>query len=91
MAALRDSPPNNLPHQLTGFIGRKREIIRIKRLLANTRLVTLTESRRLWQDEACPRGGGWATGTVQRWSLVGRSGGSVIRPYDVGKSGWVSF
>jgi predicted ATPase/transcriptional regulator with XRE-family HTH domain len=50
--ALEDIPPNNLPLQLTSFIGREREIAQIKRLLtltfagqpagAGARLVTLT-------------------------------------------------
>jgi hypothetical protein len=34
--------PNNLPVQLTSFIGREREIEEIKRLLGNARLMTLT-------------------------------------------------
>ncbi|HSL43712.1 MAG TPA: tetratricopeptide repeat protein [Anaerolineales bacterium] len=34
--------PNNLPVQLTSFIGRERDIEEVKRLLTNTRLVTLT-------------------------------------------------
>ncbi len=42
MAGLRDSSSNNLPHQLTSFIGRERELVKIKRLLTGTRLVTLT-------------------------------------------------
>ncbi len=33
---------NNLPLQLTSFIGREREIADVKRLLASTRLLTLT-------------------------------------------------
>jgi predicted ATPase/DNA-binding SARP family transcriptional activator len=33
---------NNLPHQLTSFIGRKVEIDRVKQLLTASRLVTLT-------------------------------------------------
>src|SRR5438876_11371939 len=33
--------PNNLPHQLTSFIGREREIAEVKLLLGNARLVTL--------------------------------------------------
>jgi predicted ATPase/DNA-binding CsgD family transcriptional regulator len=36
--------PNNLPLQLTSFIGRGREIAEIKRLLTRTRLLTLTGS-----------------------------------------------
>ena len=37
-----DSLPNNLPIQLTSFIGREREMSEVKRLLATTRLLTLT-------------------------------------------------
>jgi predicted ATPase/class 3 adenylate cyclase/DNA-binding CsgD family transcriptional regulator len=36
--------PNNLPLQLTSFIGRERELAEVKRLLATTRLLTLTGS-----------------------------------------------
>ncbi len=36
--------PNNLPIQLTSFIGREREKGEVKRLLASTRLLTLTGS-----------------------------------------------
>jgi len=37
-----DAWPNNLPIQLTSFIGRERETAEIKRLSATTRLLTLT-------------------------------------------------
>jgi len=39
-----DSTPNNLPQQLTSFIGRTNEVAEVKRLLATTRLLTLTGS-----------------------------------------------
>ena len=39
-----DAFPNNLPNQLTSFIGREKEISEIKRLLQTARLVTLTGS-----------------------------------------------
>ncbi len=39
-----DARPNNLPIQLTGFIGRTGEIAEVKRLLGAARLVTLTGS-----------------------------------------------
>ncbi len=39
-----DARPNNLPIQLTSFIGREREIAEVKRLLDAARLVTLTGS-----------------------------------------------
>jgi hypothetical protein len=37
-----DARPNNLPVQLTSFIGRKKEIEKVKELLTNTHLLTLT-------------------------------------------------
>lgn len=37
-----ESVPNNLPVQLTSFIGRERELSEVKRLLGSTRLLTLT-------------------------------------------------
>ena len=39
-----DALPNNLPRQLTSFIGRKREITEAKRLLSSTYLLTLSGS-----------------------------------------------
>jgi predicted ATPase/DNA-binding CsgD family transcriptional regulator len=36
-----DAIPNNLPVQLTGFVGRDAEVAGVRRLLAGTRLVTL--------------------------------------------------
>jgi predicted ATPase/class 3 adenylate cyclase len=39
-----DTQPNNLPAQLTSFIGREKEISEIKALLNSARLVTLTGS-----------------------------------------------
>jgi predicted ATPase/class 3 adenylate cyclase len=37
-----ETVPNNLARQLTSFVGRKREIAEVQRLLAETRLLTLT-------------------------------------------------
>jgi predicted ATPase/class 3 adenylate cyclase len=37
-----DAYPHNLPLQLTSFVGREREIAEVTRLLASTRLLTLT-------------------------------------------------
>jgi predicted ATPase/class 3 adenylate cyclase len=37
-----DARPNNLPAQLTSFVGREQEIAEIRRLLGRTRLLTLT-------------------------------------------------
>jgi predicted ATPase/class 3 adenylate cyclase len=37
-----DARPNNLPPQLTSFVGREEEIAQVERLLGHTRLLTLT-------------------------------------------------
>jgi predicted ATPase/class 3 adenylate cyclase len=37
-----DASPNNLPTQMTSFVGREREVAEALRLLATTRLLTLT-------------------------------------------------
>ena len=39
-----ETTPNNLPLQLTSFVGREHEIAEVERLLAGTRLLTLTGS-----------------------------------------------
>src|SRR5207247_4941568 len=39
---LTESPTNNLPVQLTSFIGRENEMVEVRQLLATTRLLTLT-------------------------------------------------
>jgi hypothetical protein len=44
-ASHRDaSPPNNLPLELSSFVGRVKELGEVMRLLENTRLLTLTGS-----------------------------------------------
>src|ERR687890_1102761 len=37
-----DWPPNNLPSALSSFVGRKKELAEVSRLLEDTRLLTLT-------------------------------------------------
>lgn len=37
-----EHPPNNLPLQLSSFVGREREMTEVERLLYGTRLLTLT-------------------------------------------------
>jgi predicted ATPase/class 3 adenylate cyclase/Tfp pilus assembly protein PilF len=37
-----EARPNNLPQQVTSFVGREREMAEVKRLLESTRLLTLT-------------------------------------------------
>src|SRR5215210_4450495 len=42
-SARRDaSPPNNLPSELSSFVGREKELAEVRRLLENNRLLTLT-------------------------------------------------
>src|SRR5437660_5835323 len=36
------SAPNNLPHYLTSFVGRRTELLGLKSVLARSRMVTLT-------------------------------------------------
>jgi predicted ATPase len=36
------SPPNNLPLELSSFVGREKELLEVERLLDDTRLLTLT-------------------------------------------------
>ncbi len=47
------TPPNDLPVQLTSFVGRQREIAEVKKLLGATRLLTLTgtggRARHVWR------------------------------------------
>ncbi len=38
------SPPNNLPLELSSFVGREKELAEVKLLLEDTRLLTLTGS-----------------------------------------------
>ena len=40
----RDRPPHNLPSELSSFVGREKELAEVKRLLEDTRLLTLTGS-----------------------------------------------
>ena len=37
-----ERPPNNLPSALSSFVGREKEIAEVRRLLEDTRLLTLT-------------------------------------------------
>src|SRR5215210_5399636 len=39
-----ERPPNNLPLELSSFVGREKELAEVKRLLESTRLLTLTGS-----------------------------------------------
>src|SRR5918997_3985342 len=43
-ARIPDRPPNNLPLELSSFVGREKELAEVERLLKNARLLTLTGS-----------------------------------------------
>ena len=48
-----EATPNNLPQQLTSFIGREKELTELQRLLARTRLLTLTGSGGCGKTRLC--------------------------------------
>src|SRR6266496_2777938 len=48
-----EATPNNLPQQVTSFIGREKELAELRRLLAGTRLLTLTGSGGCGKTRLC--------------------------------------
>src|SRR5258708_38158906 len=42
MVVMASGPAGNLPAELTSFVGRRREVAEVRRLLSMSRLVTLT-------------------------------------------------
>jgi hypothetical protein len=58
LLASLDVVPNNLPVQLTSFIGREAECETVAGLVAANRLVTLTGARRVREDAVVPPGCG---------------------------------
>ena len=48
-----EATPNNLPQQVTSFIGRGKELAELRRLLAGTRLLTLTGSGGCGKTRLC--------------------------------------
>jgi non-specific serine/threonine protein kinase len=74
--------PNNLPTQLSSFIGRAREIMEVKTLLASSRLVTLTGTGGSGKTRLALRAG---ADLLEQWSdgvwlveLASLSDGSVV-------------
>ena len=67
-----DARPNNLPTQLTTFVGRERELAEAADLLRSTRLLTLTGPGRDGQDAAVPAGRRDDRRRLSRWRLVRR-------------------
>ena len=57
----------------TSFIGRERETLEVKRLLAMTRLLTLTGGGRLWKDAPGARGGRGPGGSLPGRDVAGGS------------------
>jgi predicted ATPase len=51
-----EATPNNLPQQVTTFIGREKELAELKRLLVRTRLLTLTGSGGCGKTRLCLQG-----------------------------------
>jgi hypothetical protein len=83
-------PPNNLPLELSSFVGREKELAEVKRLPDNTRLLTLTGSGVaarpdwLWRWQACSthmtRGPHPAFGTGTRRGHCQLCGGNPDAP-----------
>ena len=65
--------PNNLPQQLTTFVGREREMAEVEAPLATSRLVTLSAPGD-GQDPAVAAGRGRHGGRLSRRRLVRRAG-----------------
>src|SRR5215217_3957197 len=57
------TPKHNLPAQRTGFVGREREILEVKRQLAMTRLLTLTGAGGSGKTRLAMEGAGGLVGT----------------------------
>ena len=68
-----DSVTNNLPTQLTPFIGREAELAELHALLDDTRLLTVTGSGRLWQDPPRARSRDRPRRAARRRHLVRRA------------------
>ena len=65
---------NNLPAELSVFIGRGRELAEVRGLVESSRLVTLTGAGGCGQDQAGPAGGRRAAGWVRGRGVAGRAG-----------------
>ena len=66
--------PNNLPAQLSAFIGRDRETSEVRALVESCRLVTLTGAGGCREDQIGPAGGRRTAGRIRRRRLVGGAG-----------------
>ena len=66
-----DVQPNNLPVQLTSFIGRQRELSEVIRLLAATHLLTLTGPGGTGKSRLISASRGGSAGGLRGWRLAG--------------------
>ena len=86
-----DARPNNLPLQLTSFIGREKEIAELKALLVKTRLLTLTGSGGCGKTRLCLQVAADVTRTVSGRRLVRGARGACgpgSRAADGGDACW---
>jgi hypothetical protein len=70
--------PNNLPAQLSRFIGRDREVAKARALVESSRLVTLTGARGRGQDPARPAAS-WMNGLASMRPRFGLSAHLLLR------------
>ncbi len=68
-----ESTPNNLPQQVTSFIGRERELAEVKALLGEDAAAHAARHRRPRQDAPVAAGGGRRDGRLSRRRLVRRA------------------
>ncbi len=68
------STPNNLPQQVTSFIGRERELSEIRRRAQEGAVGDAARCRRARQDAVVPAGGCRRHGRLSRRRLAGRAG-----------------
>ena len=69
-----ETAPNNLPQQISSFIGRGRELAEVKRLLAQSRLLTLVGIGGIGKTRLHAAGGGGLDRCVSRRRVAGRAG-----------------
>ena len=74
-----DALPNNLPQQMTSFIGREQQAARSRTMAAPNAPADAYRQRRNGQDPAFPASRGRSPGTILGWRVAGGTG-FPIRP-----------